>query len=59
MHAQTVRYRMGQVRELYGDRLADPAVVRELVVALSAPRRANAEGGPPSPPQDWPVDLCE
>lgn len=35
VHAQTVRYRMGQVRELYGDRLADPAVVRELVVALS------------------------
>jgi hypothetical protein len=36
VHAQTVRYRMGQVRELYGDRLLDPAVVRELVVALSA-----------------------
>ena len=38
VHAQTVRYRMGQVRELYGDRLLDPAVVRELVIALSAPR---------------------
>lgn len=37
VHAQTVRYRMGQVRELYGDRLSDPAVVRQLVVALSAP----------------------
>ena len=36
IHAQTVRYRMGQVRELYGDRLGDPAVVRELVIALSA-----------------------
>ncbi len=36
VHAQTVRYRMGQVRELYGDRLGDPAVVRELVIALSA-----------------------
>ena len=36
IHAQTVRYRMGQVRELYGDRLSDPAVVRELVIALSA-----------------------
>jgi hypothetical protein len=41
VHAQTVRYRMGQVRELFGDGLADPAVVRELVVALSAPRRAE------------------
>ena len=30
VHAQTVRYRMGQVRELYGDRLGDPAVVRGL-----------------------------
>jgi hypothetical protein len=28
---------MGQVRELYGDRLLDPSAVRELVVALSAP----------------------
>ena len=38
VHAQTVRYRMGQVRELYGDRLSDPAVVRALVVALAANR---------------------
>ena len=30
---QTVRYRMQQVRELYGDRLTDPAVVQDLVVA--------------------------
>ena len=36
VHAQTVRYRMGQVRELYGDRLGDPAVVRGLIIALSA-----------------------
>ena len=38
VHAQTVRYRMQQVRELYGDRLNDERVVRELVVALPAPR---------------------
>jgi DNA-binding PucR family transcriptional regulator len=37
VHAQTVRYRMGQLRELYGDRLDDPVVVRDLVVALSTP----------------------
>jgi hypothetical protein len=35
VHPQTVRYRMGRLRELYGDRLTDPAVVRELVVALA------------------------
>ena len=35
VHAQTVRYRMGQVRELYGDRLDDPAYVLALVVALA------------------------
>ena len=34
VHAQTVQYRMGQLRELYGDRLADPQVVLELVLAL-------------------------
>jgi PucR C-terminal helix-turn-helix domain len=34
VHAQTVRYRMGQVRELYGDRLDDPQAVLELTIAL-------------------------
>jgi DNA-binding PucR family transcriptional regulator len=36
VHAQTVRYRMGQLRELYGDRLDDPRTVLELTLALSA-----------------------
>ena len=40
VHAQTVRYRMTQLRELYGDRLRDPATVLELVIALGEPRRA-------------------
>ena len=35
VHPQTVRYRMAQVRELYGDRLADPQAVLELTVALA------------------------
>lgn len=35
VHPQTVRYRMDQVRELYGDRLDDPATVQQLVVALA------------------------
>jgi hypothetical protein len=34
VHPQTVRYRMGQLRELYGDRLEDPQTVLELTVAL-------------------------
>ncbi|MCW2792116.1 MAG: hypothetical protein JWO76_1214 [Nocardioides sp.] len=36
VHAQTVRYRMGQLRELYGERLDDPATVLALTVALGA-----------------------
>ncbi len=36
VHPQTVRYRMGQVRELFGDDLEDPATVLRLVIALGA-----------------------
>src|SRR5688500_3733300 len=34
VHPQTVRYRMGQLRELYGRRLEDPRTVLELTIAL-------------------------
>jgi hypothetical protein len=34
VHPQTVRYRMGQLRELYGERLHEPETVLALVVAL-------------------------
>jgi hypothetical protein len=34
VHPQTVRYRLGQLRERYGDRLEDPAWVLALTVAL-------------------------
>jgi hypothetical protein len=34
VHPQTVRYRMGQLRDLYGDSLEDPATVLALTVAL-------------------------
>ena len=34
VHPQTVRYRMGQLREAFGDRLEDPAIVLELTLAL-------------------------
>jgi len=37
VHPQTVRYRMGQLRELFGDRLEDPRSVLELTVALGLP----------------------
>jgi DNA-binding PucR family transcriptional regulator len=34
VHPQTVRYRMSQLRKLYGDRLDDPNTILELAVAL-------------------------
>jgi len=34
VHPQTVRYRMGQLRELYGERLDDPETVLDLTIAL-------------------------
>jgi hypothetical protein len=37
VHPQTVRYRMGQLRELYGTRLEDPRTVLELTIALGVP----------------------
>ncbi len=42
VHAQTVRYRMGQLRELYGDRLDDPRTVLELVLALQPVREPSS-----------------
>jgi hypothetical protein len=38
VHPQTVRYRMGQLRGLYGARLEDPRTVLELTLALGIPR---------------------
>ncbi len=35
VHPQTVRYRMGQLRELYGDHLEDPDAIRDLTIALA------------------------
>ncbi len=43
VHPQTVRYRMGQLREAYGDALDDPATVLDLTIALARPT------GPPTP----------
>jgi DNA-binding PucR family transcriptional regulator len=34
VHPQTVRYRLGQLRELYGEALEDPRTVLELTLAL-------------------------
>lgn len=36
VHPQTVRYRMGQLREAYGDALDDPDTVLALTIALAA-----------------------
>jgi DNA-binding PucR family transcriptional regulator len=35
VHPQTVRYRMQQLRELYGDRLSDPDWLLRLTIALA------------------------
>ena len=37
VHPQTVRYRMGLVRDCFGDALDDPRAVLALVVALGVP----------------------
>ncbi|WP_052669834.1 PucR family transcriptional regulator [Nitriliruptor alkaliphilus] len=50
VHPQTVRYRMTQVRELYGERLDDPAEVLALTVALASPDRAVPSPPPRTPP---------
>ena len=36
MHPQTVRYRVKQLRELFGDRLEDPEARFELGLALQS-----------------------
>jgi len=38
VHPQTVRYRVSQLRSVYGDRLEDPDTVLALTIALGAPR---------------------
>ncbi len=38
VHPQTVRYRMTQIREAYGNALDDPEVILGLTVALAVPR---------------------
>ncbi|MET8863450.1 helix-turn-helix domain-containing protein [Nonomuraea sp. NPDC004580] len=42
VHPQTVRYRLRQLEELYGDQLADPDIRFELEIALRARQAAPA-----------------
>jgi hypothetical protein len=44
VHPQTVRYRMGQLRELYGDRLDDPEMVLALTLALGVETAVESAG---------------
>lgn len=44
VHPQTVRYRMAQLRERYGDRLDDPERVLDLLVALALDGRDQRPG---------------
>ena len=43
VHPQTVRYRVGQLRELFGDALDDPMRVADLVIALGVTQAPVAE----------------
>ena len=43
VHPQTVRYRMNQLREHFGDRLDDPEEVLRLTVALARPSETRDE----------------
>lgn len=45
VHPQTVRYRMGQLRELYPDALSDPEAVLRLTMALAIGRNSPQGGG--------------
>ncbi|HEU0191950.1 MAG TPA: helix-turn-helix domain-containing protein [Mycobacterium sp.] len=49
VHPQTVRYRLGQLRERYGDQLENPATVLQLILALGVapPRTAVSPGEEP------------
>ncbi|MEU7979535.1 helix-turn-helix domain-containing protein [Micromonospora sp. NPDC049081] len=59
VHPQTVRYRMGRLRELYGDRLHEPGTVLDLTVALAFPP-AEGDGGPAEhPPATAPTPSSE
>ncbi|MFG2062213.1 PucR family transcriptional regulator [Micromonospora sp. NPDC048871] len=44
VHPQTVRYRMGQLRQLFGERLTDPRSLLDLTVALALPGATTPAG---------------
>ena len=50
VHPQTVRYRVRQLRELFGDRLEDPDARFELSLALRA-RELAGQAAPDAPPR--------
>ena len=49
VHPQTVRYRMTQLRDLFGDRLSDPEAVLELLIALTPASSAVPQPGQRGP----------
>ncbi|MFI5730637.1 PucR family transcriptional regulator [Kribbella sp. NPDC051587] len=44
IHPQTVRYRMTQLRQLFGPRLDDPQTVLDLTIALAVPTTSETAG---------------
>ncbi len=49
VHPQTVRYRMTQLREMYGDSFTDPETVLALTVALAMPSASFGDEAMPGP----------
>ncbi|GAA1568962.1 helix-turn-helix domain-containing protein [Kribbella sancticallisti] len=45
VHPQTVRYRMTQIRDLFGATLDDPRTIQDLTIALAGPRHPEAAAG--------------
>ncbi|HEY1484938.1 MAG TPA: helix-turn-helix domain-containing protein [Micromonosporaceae bacterium] len=56
VHPQTVRYRMAQLNELFGEGLGDPLYRARLILALAWWRPGHA--GPTSPSSDVPSGLA-
>ncbi|HYN28772.1 MAG TPA: helix-turn-helix domain-containing protein [Dermatophilaceae bacterium] len=57
IHPQTVRYRMNQIRERFGERLRDADRVHDLILALGAAPAPTASSPAPAPRPRRPAPL--
>jgi hypothetical protein len=59
VHPQTVRYRLRQLEELFGDQLLDPDLRFDLEIVLRARRLQNGTLVAPVTPSDQPTASGE